>query len=229
MTRYILFVLFITLFSCGNERIVQLPEVEQSDIHEVLDVSPIYIFYDETQPDSTLFNRKNMISTTNWLVNVDKRLTLRQVVPHLQYLQDKRQKGSMHKNEAARNYFTCNDKSISNLGFLDFTDAKFHLIKDVETAYDSTAKKIPSAVVHLSKHKDVTVFSIYGNQKQKIGSFAYEDFFNKEQSIWKIENFSRYLLILDKSLSFQDYITFKSRIHKNMPKHASIYKREFIY
>jgi len=51
-------------------------EVENAEITEVLDVSPAYIFYDETQPDSTLFNRKNLIGTTNWLVNVDKRLTL---------------------------------------------------------------------------------------------------------------------------------------------------------
>ena len=34
------------------------------------------------------FNRRNMISTTNWLVNIDKRLTLKQILPHLKYLQD---------------------------------------------------------------------------------------------------------------------------------------------
>lgn len=228
MYRYLILLCCI-LFACGNEKVVQLPEVENTTIHEVIDISPIYIFYDETQADSTLFNRNNMISTTNWLVNVDKRLTLKQVLPHLNYLQNKRKKAGMHKNEAAKNYFTCNDKSINNLGFLEFTDTDFYSITDLETAYDSTAKKIPSASIYLSKNKDVTVFYIYGNQKEKIKTFNYEAFFKKENFIWNDERINYYSLILDHSLTFQSYITFKSKINLNKPKHVSIYKREFIY
>ncbi len=62
------------------------------EITEVIDVSPVYLFFDEVT-DSVEFNRRNMISSTNWLVNIDKRLTLKQVLPHLQYLQEKRQEG----------------------------------------------------------------------------------------------------------------------------------------
>ncbi len=133
------FILTISLFiqSCNNERVIQLPEIENAKITEVLDVSPAYIFYDETQPDSTLFNRKNLIGTTNWLVNVDKRLTLRQAIPHIQYLQDRRKKASMHKNEAAKNYFTCNDTSINNLGFVEFTNVNYsdssEISQDIKT------------------------------------------------------------------------------------------------
>ncbi len=31
----------------------------------------------------------------------------------------------MHKNEDAKNYFTCNDTSIKNLGFVEFTDVNY--------------------------------------------------------------------------------------------------------
>ena len=87
--KKLIYLLLITAFlNCSNERVLQLPEIENAEVTEVLDVSPAYIFYDETQPDSTLFNRKNLIGTTNWLVNVDKRLTLRQAIPHIQYLQN---------------------------------------------------------------------------------------------------------------------------------------------
>ena len=96
---YLLFALFMV--SCNNERVLQLPEIENAEITEVLDVSPAYIFYDETQSDSTLFNRKNLIGTTNWLVNVDKRLTLKQAIPHIKYLQDKKDNSS-HKNKNAK-------------------------------------------------------------------------------------------------------------------------------
>ena len=76
MRRWLVLLIGLVVLSCNNERVLQLPEVENAEITEVLDISPAYIFYDETQPDSNLFNRKNLIGTTNWLVNVDKRLTL---------------------------------------------------------------------------------------------------------------------------------------------------------
>jgi hypothetical protein len=107
------------------DREVQLPHTTNNDITEVLDVSPIYIFYDETKPDSVDFNRRNMISTTNWLVNIDKRLTLKQVLPHLQYLQEKRHGDGMHKNKNAKNYFTCFNPETENLSFIEFTNVKF--------------------------------------------------------------------------------------------------------
>ena len=101
MKRIVLILLTALAFSCA-ERELQLPVTTANDITEILDVSPIYLFYDEAT-DSVDFNRKNMISTTNWLVNIDRRLTLKQILPHLQYLQEKRRGDGMHKNENAKN------------------------------------------------------------------------------------------------------------------------------
>ncbi|MDX1700266.1 MAG: hypothetical protein R3250_06590, partial [Melioribacteraceae bacterium] len=98
--KYVFTILMLLMFfSCGNEKIIQLPEINQPEINEVLDVSPAYIFYNETKPDSVELNRKNLISTTNWLVNVDKRLSLRQVIPPIRYIQNKKRNAQMHKNE----------------------------------------------------------------------------------------------------------------------------------
>ena len=119
----ITFTLF--LFSCGNEKSVLLPEIENANITELLDVSPAYLFYDETQPDSLELNRKNLIISTNWLFNVDRRLTLEQAIPKIKFLQDKKRNAEMHKNENAKNYYTCNDTSIQNLGFIEFTDVVY--------------------------------------------------------------------------------------------------------
>jgi len=79
------------------------------------------LFYDETQPDSVLLNRKNLITTTNCLFNIDKRLTLKQAIPYIKYLQNKK-KNAGHKNKKAKNYFTCHDLNKYNLGFKDFTE-----------------------------------------------------------------------------------------------------------
>src|SRR5690606_34637928 len=117
-----LFIILLLIFSCGKDKVVQLPEIESAPISEVNDISAAYIFYDENKPDSVELNRNNLISTTNWLFNVDKRLMLKQSIPQIKLLQEKRRNAQLHKNESARNYFTCNDTSKKTLGFIDFTD-----------------------------------------------------------------------------------------------------------
>ncbi|MEM1003165.1 MAG: hypothetical protein AAGH46_11000, partial [Bacteroidota bacterium] len=140
--RRFLIVLTLILTSCNNQRIIQLPEISESKITEVLDVSAAYIFYDETEKDSVLFNRKNLIGTTNWLVNVDKRLSLKQAMPHLVYLQNKRQKKGMHTNENAKNYFSCNNISKERLGFIEFTESNYVIKTNLDTLDPNTGLQI---------------------------------------------------------------------------------------
>jgi len=217
MRKLIYLFVFTLILSCNNERVLQLPEIENAEITEVLDVSPVYIFYDETQPDSTLFNRKNLIGTTNWLVNVDKRLTLKKAIPHIQYLQNKRKKESMHKNENAKNYFTCNDTTIENLGFLEFTDVNYYpdsseisqdnktCIMTVNSLKEITFSSSADLNIGFSKESFSTVFPIL---KSEFG-----------ESI-------KLIMIFNKSLSFQDYITIKSNLATFQ---NSISNNEFIY
>ena len=123
---YYCLLLFSLIVSCGEDKLVQLPEIKHADISKINDVSAAYLFYDESKADSVELNRKNLISTTNWLINVDKRLRLKQAVPKIIYLQEKKRNAEMHKNDNAKNYFTCNDTGIKNLGFIEFTDVVYH-------------------------------------------------------------------------------------------------------
>ncbi len=208
----------ISLFiqSCNNERVIQLPEIENAKITEVLDVSPAYIFYDETQPDSTLFNRKNLIGTTNWLVNVDKRLTLRQAIPHIQYLQDRRKKASMHKNEAAKNYFTCNDTSINNLGFVEFTNVNYSDSSEI-------SQDIKTCIMTVDSLKEITFSS-----SADLNIVFSKENFSLVLPILKSEFGESIKLIMafNESLSFQDYIKIKSNLASFQ---NSISNNEFIY
>ncbi len=218
MNRYYYLLLILLTLSCNNERILQLPKIENAEITEVLDVSPAYIFYDETQPDSTLLNRKNLISTTNWLVNVDKRLTLRQAIPHITFLQDKKRNAEIHKNENAKNYFTCNDTSIGNLGFVEFTDVNY-LGKDgfVEDNSDEIWK--------------LTVFSLSNIRIISASNIIHEaNVSNLEDVITrtfeKDNSFKKLFLCFNKNLSFQEYITIKMKLQlfeKNILKDELIF------
>jgi len=203
MTKQILLIsIFFGFLSC-NEKIVQLPETNNKAITEVLDVSPAYLFYDEAQ-DSVEFNRKNIIGTTNWLVNVDKRITLKQAIPHINYLQNKRKKDGMHKNESARNYFSCSNPELKNLAFIDFTNVEYSLVGDSKMSKESSS-------IHLifSNAQDVEIVFLDKNIKADVYSFL--SILKNEASQIKEDSITLFLSF-NENLTFQDYISFKSKL-----------------
>ncbi len=223
--RYLFIIVFVFLLNCGEKKSVQLPEITDAKITEVLDVSPAYIFYDETQPDSTEFNRKNLISTTNWLVNVDKRLTLKQMWPHLQYLQNKRHKASMHKNENAKNYFTCNDKSIGNLGFLEFTDVNYK-VKNPDFINFVKENSKDFSLIYFSKNKTISVSNLNSDFKTYVAEY---DSFSGLKTNIKDMKYKNIILLFEDFISFQEYVTIKSELLKLTSSSISINVNEFIY
>jgi hypothetical protein len=233
--RYILFLIILSFFSCNNERILQLPEIENAEVTEVLDVSPAYIFYDETQPDSTLLNRKNLISTTNWLVNVDKRLTLKQAIPHIKFLQDKKRNAEVHKNENAKNYFTCNDTSIGNLGFLEFTDVYYDLSEIEKEGTDflvSSTTELDNQLSSSERFLKIPL-NIDNSNKATFKNDILSKIQLKEASHELNENLAlkgfMFILYFDKELSFQNYISIKSQLLEFNLESVEFSNEEFIY
>ncbi|WP_203258439.1 hypothetical protein [Hyunsoonleella ulvae] len=219
-------VLVVLFYSCGNERELQLPQINKAAITEIQDVSAAYLFYDETQPDSVLLNRKNLISTTNWLVNVDKRLTLKQAIPHIKFLQDKK-KSSSHKNEKAKNYFTCHDLSINNLGFLEFTSTNYNVEKP---------KIIPSDISDLKHSGNIHTVNFEPNEDIFIspghspGINIATDKKELTNEIKKLDTVrGRITLNFHKNLKFGDYILYKSLLSNINLNHLSISNQEYLY
>lgn len=203
--KRLLIIILIIVWSCSNERIVQLPKINSSEIAQVLDVSPAYIFYDETEQDSVLFNRKNLIGTTNWLVNVDRRLKLRQVVPHLVYLQNKRQSGGMHTNEDARNYFTCNNTATNNLGFIDYTQTHMEILDELPIQNDTSA--------YFLLVKEANDLELVHNKVRSKVSRAY--IVNKVDSLKNTyPSDLKFYPVFNMKLSFQEYINVKQVLNE---------------
>ncbi|WNH12990.1 hypothetical protein [Thalassobellus suaedae] len=228
MRYYLLLFTALFIFSCGKEKVIQLPEISHSDISEINDVSAAYLFYDETKKDSVELNRKNLISTTNWLVNVDKRLTLKQVIPHIQFLQEKK-KNSSHKNKDAKNYYTCNDTSKKNLGFIEFTNTKYLNGKASEYLY-----KVSEAVefdlnitnIDFKPNNEVRItFSKSPDLKIKTDKEHFINLIEKNNTFIK----STVYLNFNKSLLFKDYIYIKSKLMDLNLKNIQIDVKEFIY
>lgn len=121
--------LLLVLFSCGKKESVSLPQSDITSIKDVQDYSPIYLFFKTNGKDTLVeVNRKNAISSTNWIFHIDKRLPLRLVIPEIIKLQAKKE-GSAHKSETSENYFSYSDSVHKNLAFIPFSKAKYKLAK----------------------------------------------------------------------------------------------------
>jgi hypothetical protein len=226
-STYLLIILLFIL-SCGKDKTVQLSEIKHSEISEINDVSAAYLFYDETLPDSLEFNRKNLISTTNWVINVDKRLTLKQAIPHIKFLQEKKQNAG-HKNDNAKNYFTCNDTSKKNLGFIEFTDVVYHNMSFLD--YVSTNSNLDFSnkmKIEFIASEDIYIefplfdLSTLVSKKTHLIKDIKRVLANELASIEIILSFNQ-------NLTFQDYISYKSMLSELDLKNVTISNHEFIF
>lgn len=166
MKYFSLAILFI-LCSCGNKEDILLPKSNVTIVADVKDHSPIYIFF-RTKAKDTLaeVNRKNSIISTNWILNIDKRLPLRLVIPEVMKLQEKKRNEVAHKNELAQNYYSYADSIHKNMAFLPFTDV-----------YYKMEKPKSSFIVYFSKKNEVYVDGFPGSReelKSFLNSFAKE-------------------------------------------------------
>ncbi|TYA58199.1 hypothetical protein [Formosa maritima] len=219
--KYFKTVILLLLMSCGNDKIVQLPEINHSEISEIIDVSAAYLFYDETKADSIELNRKTLISTTNWLINVDKRLTLKQAIPKIIFLQNKKRNAEVHKNEAARNYYTCHDTSINNLGFIDFTDIFY-----IKKSTDEVVKELNDFHLIFNNLSDIRITA---SNSKELATSEFNLIQNIKNVILENDDPKTLHLFFNEDLSFQNYITFKSLLNQLNSENVIIANKEFVF
>jgi hypothetical protein len=128
--KYFSLIVLFALFSCGHKEDILLPKSHVTVVSDVTDHSSIYLFF-RTKDKDTLaeVNRKNSIISTNWILNIDKRLPLRMVIPEVIKLQQKKREDKAHKNDKAENYYSYADTLGKNLAFLPFTKVYYKMEK----------------------------------------------------------------------------------------------------
>jgi hypothetical protein len=209
MKKYIALVIALTLFSCEGKKEIELSKADRTIVADVQEHSPIYIFFKVVGKDTIAdVNRKNSIVSTNWIFNIDKRLPLRLIVPELIKLQAKKDK-SMHKNEAAENYFSYANDVKKTMAFLPFTKVKYVIGK-------------PKFGVKIYFYKNEVFVNDSLVKKNKL-----EEFINNLPS----DKPNKYFLCFDKKMNYDNYI--KSKVFMNSIKFPvplmNLQNEEFIY
>lgn len=128
--KYLFGIVLMLCLSCGNKEDILLPKSDRTIVKEVQDLSPIYIFFRVNGKDTLAeVNRKNSIITTNWVLNIDKRLPLRLVIPEVMKQQQRKREEKEHRNESAQNYYSYADSTGKNLAFIPFTNVYYKMEK----------------------------------------------------------------------------------------------------
>ncbi|MEW5675805.1 hypothetical protein ABGT15_05790 [Flavobacterium enshiense] len=133
MRKITLLLASVLLFSCGEEKKILLPKADVTLVKQVDDLSTIDMFFSVENKDTIADVSKNtVITTTNWVFNIDKRLPLKSILPDIVKLQEKKRKKSKGEVATTQNYYSYADSIGKNLAFLGFTNIQYKLQKPVE-------------------------------------------------------------------------------------------------
>ncbi|TRX28963.1 hypothetical protein FNW25_04205 [Flavobacterium franklandianum] len=208
--KYCSLIALLFLFSCGNKEDILLPKSDVTIVSDVVDHSPIYIFFRAKGKDTLAeVNRKNSIISTNWILNIDKRLPLRLVIPEVMKLQEKKRNEVAHKNELAENYYSYADSIGKNMGFLPFTKV-YYTIGEPAGGY---------MIIRFKKRNDLVLVDGKEIQKKELVSYVY--------SIAHVVQ-PRIFLVFDKNMSYEEYIQTKILVRK-LDSFNNNVPEEFIY
>ena len=202
--KYYSLIVFFFLLSCAKQEDVLLPKSNVTMISNVDDHSPIYIFF-RTKGKDTLaeVNRKNSIISTNWIFNIDKRLSLKLVIPEVMKLQEKKRKEVAHKNEAAQNYYSYADSIGKNMAFLPFTKV-----------YYKMGKPKFGVIVFFDKNNEISINDV----------FVKRDELHKYLDNLTSDKPDKFLFCFAKDLSYSDYLQDKVFIQS-----LKTDNKEFVY
>lgn len=208
--KYSIIIVFLFLFSCGNKEDILLPKAYHTIVGDVQDHSPIYIFF-RTKDNDTIaeLNRKNSIISTNWILNIDKRLPLKLVIPEVIKLQTKKREEVAHKNELAENYYAYADSIGKNMAFIPFTNVYYKMEKPLKEGLIFYFKKGSDSVLVNSTNIKITEILNYMNRL-------------------KFEVSPTIVLDFDKNMSFQEYVSTKVII-RELDSFTKETPEEFIY
>jgi len=215
--KYCSLILVFLLLSCGNKEDIMLPKSNVTIVSDVVDHSPIYIFF-RTKGKDTLaeVNRKNSIISTNWILNIDKRLPLRLVIPEVMKLQKKKRSEVAHKNEFAENYYSYADSIGKNMAFLPFTKVYYKMEKPENGSFS----------IHFKKGNDVVLVNKNQLKKDEVLDYVHRrinDIYKKDPDFQP-----QIRLFFDENMSFQEYIQNKILIQKLYSYNDEV-PREFIF
>lgn len=231
---------FLFLSGCGKKELL-LPLVAVDGISETQNHSSIWMFYSTTESDTlAVLNKNNKLLNTNWIYNIDRRLQMKHIIPHLESLQANREKPSVHKKEGMENFFSFANTENERISLVPFSQIVF--VKHPESLDDvilntrikevASGQDLPSDLNDEKDSIDNGTSGIEENKENPVNSCIvrlklFRDFLeiNGKQFSWdQLDRLKPELalcrdigvpiihLFYDQNLLYQDYLTLKATL-----------------
>lgn len=200
--------------SCTNQS-VQLPQIPISGVSDIQNHSELWVFYKEKDGKiEAHLNKNNRINSTHWIINIDKRLTLKVLVPVFKIIKEKRELKSIHKKEGMKNY----------LSYSDIKDKKIALFAMDSLYFSMNSKDKTDPLNALNKNSHRLFFS-----KETIEidthKFPIQDWETIRLDTLTKESMQ---LLFSQDLNYQEYLEYRMSINNKLPKKISINKLEYV-
>lgn len=225
MKKLIILFFTITLLSCSKKE-VKIPVLAEKGVQEIFNHSQVWFFFEIKNNDTIAdLNRKNTISTTHWIYNIDKRLPLKSIIPSIIQLQYKHA-NSLHSEEGMHDYFSYSDSISKKLSFLEFDTVIFKT--------DSLISKL-ELKQHIENYKNYnnihitfnTDYAWINDSKIEADEFKntlleFIDFSSEGKQTMLHLNFN-------KNLTYQKYLFYKTMIVSLKAPHILIDTNEYVF
>jgi len=210
----IFFTLLIAFTSCKNKTL-ELPQVAVSGASEIQNYSQIWVFYKEVNNKAKAdLNRKNTIGTTHWVINIDKKLTLSEVIPAFHFIKKKRSGKSMHSVEGMQNFLSYSDIENEKIALFPMDSITYSLKSREELAKLEQEEPCDYILGFFEN-------AIWLNE-HKFSLDSWESFSLDSLSKGKIQ------LHFHEKLSYQDYMNYRLTLNQKLTKEISIETTEFV-
>lgn len=224
MRKLLLIILPLFMISCAKKE-VKIPVLPEKGIQEIQNHSEVWLFFEVKNNDTIAkVNRKNTISTTHWIYNIDKRLPLKTIIPHIIKLQDKHA-NSMHSEKGMHDYFSYSDTISKKLSFLEFDGVIFK----------TNGVKPEKLLKYNFDYQNYNNINLIFNQKSVwINAVKVEKLNFKNELLAMIKLFSANKqtmlhLNFNGNLLYQDYLFYRTAIHNFSNENILINNTEFIF
>ena len=134
----VIILIFIVLTGC-KQKSVKLPTLGVLGIQDTIyNNSKIWFFYKLEGNDTIAeINKNNKLANTHWLFNIDKRLTIKQIIPTIKKLQEKKAEPSIHDNgETTHLYYSYVDTVSNKLSMVLFDSVSYTTTKKAISLQD---------------------------------------------------------------------------------------------
>ena len=213
------------LISCTNKEI-KIPTLAIKGLQEIQNHSQVWMFFKVENNDTIAeVNRKNTISTTHWIFNIDKKLPLKALIPSIINLQDKHANG-IHSKEGMHNYFSYSDTISKKLTFFEFDNTLFKTDSVLSKYYIKTNSETYKNYNNINLTFNPNN-SWINDAKMENGEFEttlieFIDFSSEGKQTMLHLNFNR-------NLTYQDYLFYRTQLQTLVAPHLLINNMEFIF